>query len=221
MDPHHNHNHHHHHGGDGSHRHNHQNFNQQFATQQQQAQGGNDNNGFSGEATMRPTPGDGAFTNAFDNQNHLNKLIRSNLYIILTLAVVAVFVATRLFKWYQERTSANQVAEIHRSRTGDEAINDGIRQARERQMRAVQEAQKRDSELREQRRLEDLAEKERKLKERQQQQQLPEGGVALGFTERLPTLPSGNNYRPFSDSSNNGGGGSYRPTGFARPRRGG
>ncbi len=177
----------------------------------------------SGEATMSPNPGDGAFTNTIGNQLALNAWIRSNLYIILTVIVVAIFAATRLYAMIQERASQRQIAEIRNGATSDAAINDGIRQARERQLQAGKEAQKRDAELREQRRLEDLAEKERKLRERQQQQGVEgsNNGNALGFTERLPALPSGNNYRPSDTWGSGGGGGNYRPTGFARPRRGG
>ena len=173
---------------------------------------------------MSPNVGDGAFTNSFDNQLALNSWIRSNLYIILTVLAIAIFAASRIYAMIQERASQRQIADIRSGATSDSAINDGIRQARERQVQAGKEAQKRDAELREQRRLEDLAEKERKLRERQQQQVTQGGeGTALGFTERLPTLPSGNNYRPSDSwgSGSGGGGGSYRPTGFARPRRGG
>lgn len=160
---------------------------------------------------------------ALDNPTHqdINQWIRSNLHIVLILTVVAIFAARKLRTMFLEWQSQRQVASINNDRTPDDKINDGIRQARERQMQAAKEAAKRDAELKEQRRLEDIAERERRLKEAQSQAAQEAGKqVGTAFSERLPTLPSGNNYNPSSSWSNDDSRSHYRPTGFARPRRG-
>lgn len=166
---------------------------------------------------------------ALDNPTHqdINAWIRRNLHICLILAVIAFFAARKLRILYLDWQSQQQVKSINSAdnRTPDDKINDGIRLARERQMQAAKEAAKRDAELKEQRRLEDIAERERRLKEAQLQAE-QEGNRTVGsssdagFSERLPTLPSGNNYIPSSNWSNDDSRSHYRPTGFSRPRRG-
>lgn len=172
----------------------------------------------SGSADLKPSD------DFFNSSSGLNRWIVSHLHIIILVSVAAYFIGRKLYAWYLDRRSRNLAA--REPTFSDTQVEEKLRAARERQFLASREAMKRDAQLKEQQRLEALAEKERKMKAAQarsaEQGNDDDAGNRLGFSEKLPSLPSGNNYRPLSSNNGGGGGGGgYRPTGFSRPKRGG
>jgi hypothetical protein len=177
----------------------------------------------------------------------LENFIRSHLHFVFFAVVLGYFLSRKLYRKYVDYCDKIPVnGKVDKSR---ESMTDAqrIALARERQQRLADEASARDAEKKreEERRRLEMEKEKRRIREGKEMEGAGPGrqlggsaapstqpgpaadrrsernGEEEGNPKKLPKLPGGDRdqYEPFPSGSSEGGS-RYRPTGFARPKKG-